>query len=162
MQNKTVQANGLETENQNQAKVNNIHRYWDTAADGEKVWNYVLQQEGNARIKKQNPIAYKLSGILAAESMMNNKDKLASLPYTDKYKHALINCKAAQYGEGGNDVANVLSLIKEVKDVATSQNTIDSSQADLYANKIGRLLGTKYPQESCEVLVPQYIKMYYK
>lgn len=94
--------------------------------------------------------------------MINNKDKLANQPYTGKYKHALINCKAAQYGEGGFDAANVLSFLKEVHDVVTRQNTLDSSFADNYANKIGRLLGTKYNQEKCETLVPRYIEQYYK
>ena len=39
----------LNVQNQAQTKANNIPRYWDTAADGEKVWNYVQQQEGNLK-----------------------------------------------------------------------------------------------------------------
>ncbi len=143
-------------------ETNNIPRYWDTAADGKKVWNYVQQQEGKVIPAKQNKLAYGVSGVLAIQNMINNKAQLDPQPYTDKYKHALINCKAAQYGEGGYDAANALSLLKEAKDVVTQQNTLDSSFADNYANKIGRLLGTKYKQEKCETLVPRYINQYYK
>ena len=161
-QNRTEQSYGLENDNQNQTKFNNIPRYWDTAAEGEKVWNYVQQQEGVVEPRSQNKLGYGVFGALAIRNMINNKDKLANQPYTDKYKHALINCKAAQYGEGGYDAANVLSFLKEVHDVVTRQNTLDSSFADNYANKIGRLLGTKYNQEKCETLVPRYIDQYYK
>ena len=161
-ENQTEHSYGLENENQAQSNANNIPRYWDTAADGEKVWNYVQQQEGNVSPQSQNMLSYGASGGLAIQNMLNNKNKLVNQPYTDKYKHALINCKAAQYGEGGNDAATVLSFLKEVQDVVTGQNTLDSSFADNYANKIGRLLGTKYKQEKCETLVPRYIDQYYK
>ena len=156
------QSYGLGSDSQNQTKSNNIPRYWETAADGEKVWNYVQQQEGDVEPKSQNKLGYGVFGALAIRNMINNKDKLAHQPYTDKYKHAIINCKAAQYGEGGYDAANVLSFLKEARDVVTRQNTLDSSFADNYANKIGRLLGTKYNQEKCETLVPRYIDQYYK
>ena len=152
----------LGSENQARTEANNIPRYWETAADGEKVWNYVQQQEGDVEPKSQNKLGYGVFGALAIRNMINNKDKLAHQPYTDKYKHAIINCKAAQYGEGGYDAANVLSFLKEARDVVTRQNTLDSSFADNYANKIGRLLGTKYNQEKCETLVPRYIDQYYK
>ena len=161
-ENKTEQSYGLGSENQARTEANNIPRYWDTAADGEKVWNYVQQQEGDVEPKSQNKLGYGVFGALAIRNMINNKDKLAHQPYTDKYKHALINCKAAQYGEGGYDAANVLSFLKEARGVVTRQNTLDSSFADNYANKIGRQLGTKYDLEKCETLVPRYIDQYYK
>ena len=135
---------------------------WDTAAEGEKVWNYVQQQEGVVEPRSQNKLGYGVFGALAIRNMINNKDKLANQPYTDKYKHALINCKAAQYGEGGYDLANAFSNFKEDRDISSGGNTLDSSFADNYANKIGRLLGTKYNQEKCETLVPRYIDQYYK
>ena len=68
-----------------------------------------------------------------------------------------INCEAAQYGEGGNDIAKLVSWGKEARDVWTGQNTNDSSASDNYANKIGRLLGTKYPNDDCQVIVKKYI-----
>lgn len=139
-----------------------IPQYWTTADEGKKVFNYVQQREGNVIPEKQSPFDYGLSGILAANNMIKNKNELAPLPYTDKYKHALINCEAAQYGNGGNDMSKILSFIKEAKDVVTFQNTLDSSLADNYANKVGRLLGTKYPQGNCENMVSKYINQYYK
>ena len=45
------QGYGLGSENQARTEANNIPRYWDTAADGEKVWNYVQQQEGDVNPK---------------------------------------------------------------------------------------------------------------
>ena len=157
-----VQKISNENSPQIQTQLSEIPRYWDTASEGEKVWNYVQQQEGNVKPQSQNKLGYGVFGALAILNMINNKNKLANQSYTDKYKHALINCKAAQYGEGGYDAANVLSLLKEGKDVVTQQNTLDSSFADNYANKIGRLLGTKYKKEKCETLVPKYIDQYYK
>ena len=155
-QSQTEQSYGLGSENQNQSlswpqnyglgsknqtKSNNIPRYWETAADGEKVWNYVQQQEGDVEPKNQNKLGYGIFGALVIRNMINNKDKLANQPYTDKYKHALINCKAAQYGEGGYDAANVLSFLKEARDVVTRQNTLDSSFADNYAKFQYKILG---------------------
>ena len=41
------------------------------------------------------------------------------------------------------------------------QDTLDRSHADQYANKIGRLLGTKYPNGDCDVIVQNYINKHY-
>ena len=114
MQNKTVQANGLETENQAQA--NNIPRYWDTAADGEKVWNYVQQQEGNIRPQSQNMFSYGASGVIGGVKTLYNYLTLQPKSYTDKYKHAVINCSASQSGEGGYDLANAFSNFNPPRD----------------------------------------------
>ena len=142
-------------------KDNPVPRYWETAADGEKVWNHVLQQEGVVEPRSQNKLGYGVFGALAIRNMINNKDKLAHQPYTDKYKHALINCKAAQSGLGGYDLVNAFSNFKENRDISSGRNTLDSSQADQYANKIGRLLGTKYPNGDCDVIVQNYINKHY-
>lgn len=83
---------------------------------------------------------------------------LKTMNVTDKYKHALMNCNAAQYGQGGADVAKLASDFKEWYDTKTGANTLDSSQGDDYANRIGRLLGSKYPQGDCDVLIQKYIK----
>ena len=155
MQNQTVQANGLETENQ--AKANNIPRYWDTAADGEKVWNYVQQQEGDVKSQSQNMINYLYSLGAGLGNMYGNYQNFTPIKMSDKYKHAVINCSASQYGEGGNDMAKLVSWGKEARDIWTGQNTEDSSKSDDYANKIGRLLGTKYPKGNCQVIVQKYI-----
>ena len=60
----------------------------------------------------------------------------------------------------------IVSLIKETlqetrqewNDVRTGSNTIDTSQGDNYANLIGRLLGSKYPNGDCNELIQKYIK----
>ncbi len=63
-----------------------------------------------------------------------------------------INCKMSlqqnnsnQFGKGGADVAKIASDLREWYDVKSGSNTLDSSNADNYANKIGRFLGRKYP-----------------
>ena len=142
-------------------KDNPVPRYWETAADGEKVWNHVLQQEGNVIPNGQKPLGYGLSAILGGIDAVNNYQDLKNARYTDKYKHALINCKAAQPGLGGYDLVNAFSNFKENRDISSRRNSLDSSQADQYANKIGRLLGTKYPNGDCDVIVQNYINKHY-
>ena len=138
-------------------KDNPVPRYWDTAADGEKVWNYVQQQEGVVEPRSQNIFSYLYSLGAGLGNMYGNYQNFTPIKMSDKYKHAVINCEAAQYGEGGNDMAKLVSWGKEARDVWTGQNTNDSSASDNYANKIGRLLGTKYPNDDCQVIVKKYI-----
>ena len=71
-----------------------------------------------------------------------------------------MNCNAAQFGQGGTDIATLTSNLKEWKDVTLGSNTLDSSQGDQYANQIGRLLGSKYPNGDCDELVQRYIKKF--
>ena len=143
-------------QNQAQTKANNIPRYWDTAADG-KVWNYVQQQEGDIKPQRQNMLSYGASGVISAVKTLYNYLRLQPKSYTDKYKHAVINCSASQSGEAGYDLANAFSNFKEDRDISSGGNTLDSSQADQYANKIGRLLGAKYPNGDCDEIVQRYI-----
>ena len=156
-QSQTEQSYGLGSDSQNQTKSNNIPRYWETAADGEKVWNHVLQQEGVVEPRSQNIFSYLYSLGAGLGNMYGNYQNFTPIKMSDKYKHAVINCEAAQYGEGGNDMAKLVSWGKEARDVWTGQNTNDSSASDNYANKIGRLLGTKYPNDDCQVIVKKYI-----
>ena len=51
----------------------------------------------------------------------------------DKYKHAYINCRAAQNGKGGSDIASITSNLRELNDIMTGANTLDSSKDDNYA-----------------------------
>ena len=136
--------------------------YWETAQDGKKVYDYVLQKEGDIASTSQHLGEYAKNFRNGIESLIKNKNLLSPKNYTDKYKHAFINCNAAQFGEGGIDAARLVSLAKETKDVLTLDNTLDSSIADNYANKIGRLLGKKYPNENCDTLIQKYIKKHYK
>ena len=111
--------------------------------------------------KDQKPLEYGLSVILGGVYAVNDYQNLKNALYSDKYKHALINCKAAQSGLGGYDAIKFVSDLREKNDVKSGNNTIDSSQADQYANKIGRLLGTKYPNGDCDVIVQNYINKHY-
>ena len=156
-ENQTEKSYGFGRVNQNQTQANNIPRYWETAADGEKVWNYVQQQEGNVRPQSQNMFSYGASSMIGGVKTLYNYLTLHPKSYTDKYKHAVINCSASQSGEGGYDLANAFSNFKEDRDISSGGNTLDSSQADQYANKIGRLLGTKYPKGECDEIVQRYI-----
>lgn len=72
-----------------------------------------------------------------------------------------MNCNAAQYGSGGMLASQVLSGLKEFYDVKSENNTQDESDADDYANKIGRYLGYKYPERNCDEMVGKYIKKKY-
>lgn len=134
---------------------------WNNSTEGEKVYNNVVRQEGIIPSYNQNIIQYGDSFIKGISSIYDNYNNLKKENLTDKYKHAFINCKAAQYGQGGTDVASVLSGLKEKRDLYLNINTLDESVADDYANKIGRLLGNKYPQGDCDELVQKYIKKYY-
>lgn len=46
-----------------------------------------------------------------------NDIKKADTKYADKYFHAKANCQAAQYGEKGADIAQILSDIREDTDL---------------------------------------------
>jgi len=133
-------------------------QYWETAADGKQVYDNVIKIEGNYKPQNQNLIDYTASAIKGGTNLISNFSTLKKANYTDKYKHALMNCKAAQYGQGGADSAKLASNIRELGDIVMGSNTLDSSQGDQYANLIGRLLGSKYPQGDCDVLVQKYIK----
>ena len=138
-----------------------IPRYWESAADGEKVYDYVVQQEGNLRQPDQNLLDYTTSAIQGGVGLINDYRRLKPLNVTDKYKHAYMNCRAAQYGQGGEDIAESASNLREWNDKRTGKNTLDSSMGDQYANKTGRLLGKTYPEEDCDELVKKYIEKYW-
>lgn len=135
--------------------------YWESEEDGKKVYENVVDKEGKFTQPIQQSDLYQLSAIKALINILNNFYKLSPLKITDKFKHAYINCNASQYGQGGEDVARLVSNLREWDDVRTGSNTLDSSNGDQYANKTGRLLGGKYPDEDCNELVEKYIKRFY-
>ncbi len=135
-----------------------IPRYWDTEKEGKKIYDYVLQKEGKGNFKNQNLLDYTLSAAKGATNIGKNFIPMKKMKVTDKFKHAVMNCKAAQFGEGGVDIAKLASDLREWLDVKTGSNTLDSSNADDYANKIGRLLGRKYPHGDCNEIIQKYIK----
>ena len=116
----------------------------------------MLQQEGNFTPPIQRSEFYQLSALKAVPNLIQNYSKLAPQKVTDKYKHAYMNCSAAQYGQGGADVAMLASNLREWYDKKVGKNTLDSSEGDQYANRIGRFLGSKYPEEDCDELIQSY------
>lgn len=81
---------------------------------------------------------------------------------SDKYRHAMINCLASQRGIKDSMLANKLSRLREFYDVYSGENTPEASEQDMFANKIGQLLGLKYPNGDCDEMVQRYIKKTYK
>ncbi len=155
--------NNLQSNNTgfNSSNSTDIPRYWETAADGKKVYDYMLQKEGNFTPQIQRSELYQYSALSAVPNMVQNYNKLAPQKVTDKYKHAYMNCSAAQYGQGGADVAMLASNLREWYDKKVGKNTLDSSEGDQYANRIGRFFGSKYPKEECDELVQRYINRRY-
>ena len=135
-----------------------IPRYWDTEKEGKKIYDYVLQKEGKGNFKTQNILDYTLSAAKGVTNIGKNFIPMKKMKVSDKFKHAVMNCNAAQFGEGGADIAKLASDMREWLDVKTGSNTLDSSNADNYANKIGRLLGRKYPHGDCNEIIQKYIK----
>ena len=135
-----------------------VPSYWEGSNEGKMVYDNVVKHEGYYYPQKQNIFNHGLSVIKGGYNLAKNFKLLNNSNYTDKYKHAYMNCEASQYGEGGYDIVKLASNLKEWNDVRKKANTIDSSQADQYANKIGRLLGSKYSKGDCDELVQRYIK----
>ena len=134
--------------------------YWETASEGQKVLENVLSSENTNEnnFSNTNIGDYIKSAMIGGRNIVNDYFDVNPLKLTDKYKHAYINCHAAQNGKGGADIAKFLSSAKEFYDVTFGNNTQDASDADNYANRIGRVLGTKYPKGNCNELVGKYIK----
>ena len=133
-------------------------KYWETAAEGKQVYDNVIRNEGNYQPKNQNMLNSIISAIQGGINLVKNFPEMSRMKVSDKYKHAMMNCYASQYGQGGTDIAKLASDLREWNDVRTAANTIDSSQGDNYANLIGRLLGNKYSNGDCNELIQKYIK----
>lgn len=133
-------------------------QYWESAINGKQVYDNVVKTEGNLMPTEQGISDYITSAIKGMLFFKENFSPMKKLKVTDKYKHAIMNCIPAQYGQGGADIAKLASDLRELWDVSSGSNTLDSSQGDNYANQIGRLLGSKYPQGDCDALIQKYIK----
>lgn len=125
------------------------------------MYDDVIRIEGNYEPQNQNFLDYASSAIGGSINMIKNFPDMNKLKVTDKYKHAMMNCNAAQYGQGGADIAEIASNVREFYDTTTGANSLDSSQGDQYANRIGRLLGSKYPNGDCGELIQRYIQKKY-
>ena len=137
---------------------NIVPRYCESASDGQRVYNDVVRKEGYFIPENQNIFDYIKSAFQGGMSLIGNFPEMRKMKATDKYKHAMMNCNAAQYGQGGADIAGSFSNLREWYDQTTGANTLDSSEGDQYANRVGRLLGGKYPNGDCDALVQRYIK----
>ncbi len=150
------------TENTVQQPPVRLHpQYWENSTDGKRVYEDVLKNEGTFIPQPQNIFDYTKSALKGGMNLVTNFFPIKKANLTDKYKHAFMNCKPSQHGQGGADIAKLISNLREWNDVRTGANTIDSSQGDNYANKIGRFLGGKYPSEDCDKLIQRYIKKKY-
>ena len=94
----------------------------------------------------------------AMVDIIKNYNKYKDLAINDKYKHAMINCQAAQRGTGGALGSSFFAGLKELYDINPKNNTIDESHEDDIANNIGRYLGFKYPYGDCDEMVRKYIR----
>lgn len=141
--------------------------YWNTAKDGQKLMVEILAKEGDLTDGKyyhpENALKYYYSALAAIPVIGYNyaKKRYIDKGETDKYKHAYINCRASQLGAGGYDLVEFLAGQKEKDDVNSGGNTQDASIADNYANRIGKYLGSKYPDGDCDEMLGKHIKRYW-
>ena len=126
--------------------------------DGKEIYDDIIRKERNFSSQKQNKIDYGISAVKGGYSLLKNYFRLKNLKMTDKYKHAFMNCNASQYGQGGANIAEFASNIRETYDRMQRKNSLDSSVGDQYANQIGRFLGSKYPKGDCDEIVQRYIR----
>ncbi len=130
-------------------------------------------KEVRKRVERENPVCRQASADLFSQkqSLVNftknlydvyqNAEKLKLEPLHDKYKHAMVNCLAAQHGLDGLSAVSLVSQIKEWNDVRQGINTQEESEQDMVANIIGSYLGSVYPDENCENLLTPYISKQY-
>ena len=109
---------------QTQATLNNtnngVPRYWESAADGKRVYDYMLQQEGNFAPKIQRPEFYRQSALNAIPNLIQNYYNLKPLKvivlfliagtafyYLDYYVNMDKNTKLIQecIAEGNSEVS---------------------------------------------------------
>ena len=86
------------------------------------------------------------------------------LGLNDKFKHAMLNCRAAQRGQTAEDLVTLLSRHKEFFDVnlkPMKKNTWSESIQDSQANALGRALGRTYKDGNCEEMVAKHISRNY-
>ncbi|MBQ8870602.1 MAG: hypothetical protein IJ019_04430, partial [Alphaproteobacteria bacterium] len=98
-----------------------------------------------------------LSSIINLKADYNNYKSYKNKSYHDKYKHAMMNCLAAQRGIYDASMMHVLSEAKEYKDLYGKTNMLWGSNQDMGANNIGNYLGYLYPEENCHDLISPYI-----
>lgn len=100
-----------------------------------------------------------IDNLKQANNIYKDYKEFKPLVLNDKYKHAMINCRAAQRGQTGEDLVTFLFRHKEYSDVYLDKsNTLTESIQDSQANALGRLLGRLYKNGNCEEMVSKHIK----
>lgn len=85
------------------------------------------------------------------------------LDQSAEYYHTKANCEAAQLGDVGAQVAEMLGYLREYLDFIkefifkgyTLQKTFEDMIHDLEVNEAGRELGKEHPNEPPEVIIPK-------
>ena len=99
-----------------------------------------------------------------AYNIYQDYNEFEPLGLNDKFKHAMLNCRAAQRGQTAEDIVTFLSRLKEYNDVylrKDNKNTWSESIQDSKANALGRSLGRLYKDGNCEEMVSKHIKRNY-
>ncbi|MCW5725040.1 MAG: hypothetical protein KIS81_08775 [Maricaulaceae bacterium] len=125
-------------------------------------------EESQRQEQNQNPISQVVSAV---SDFIANYNTMVEHNFigADKYYHCAANCEAAQRGEIGESVANVISDAREVSDVmreiidqtlGRSDNDfseyIQDAREDLEANEFGRAAPHQPGFQSCRVSCMHY------
>lgn len=103
-----------------------------------------------------------IDNVNQAYDIYKDYEKYKNSGLNDKYRHALINCRAAQKGQTSEDLVTLFSRLKEYDDVYLDKdNTLNESIKDSQANALGRTLGRLNKNGNCEEMVSKHIKRNY-
>ena len=145
-----------------------IRKYYQAPKGQEEqvIKDYISQKEPEWQTKyfdeddenKENTRGI-VDGFNSLKKIYQDYKKYAPMKINDKYKHALLNCRAAQRGPLAENLITNLSRLKEFSDVyITKSNTEQESFEDTQANTFGRSLGRFNKNGNCEEMVQQRYK----
>lgn len=98
------------------------------------------------------------------DDLINLKKELGYyLDQSAEYYHTKANCEAAQLGDAGAEIAEMLGYLREYTDFIkdfifkgkTLLESLENNIHDLEVNEAGRKLGKEHPDEPAEVIVPK-------
>lgn len=98
------------------------------------------------------------------DDLINLKKELGYyLDQSAEYYHTKANCEAAQLGDVGAEIAEMLGYLREYTDFIkdfifkgkTLLESLENNIHDLEVNEAGRKLGKEHPNEPAEVIVPK-------
>ena len=145
-----------------------IRKYYQAPKGQEEqvIKDYISQREPEWQTKyfdeddenKENTRGI-VDGFNSLKKIYQDYKKYAPMKINDKYKHALLNCRAAQRGPLAENLITNLSRLKEFSDVyITKSNTEQESFEDTQTNTFGRSLGRFNKNGNCEEMVQQRYK----